>query len=625
VGYVLGIDLGTAYTAAAVLRDGRVDIVGLGNHTAAIPSVVFLRDDGGLLIGDAAERRGVQEPARMAREFKRRFGDTAPIMLDRTPFSADRLFTVLLQQVLADVSQREGGAPDRIAVAHPANWGGFKTDLLRQAVTAAGVANATYVTEPVAVAVQYAATERVAEGDVVAVYDLGGGTFDAAVLRKTATGFEPLGEPQGIERLGGIDLDHAVLTHVRNALGGNVADLDSADPTVRSAVAQLRQECVAAKETLSSDSEATVSVLLPNVHTQVRITRPEFEDMIRPLVRETVAALRRAIDSAGVPLAGVRAVLLAGGSSRIPMIAEMITAELGRPAVSDSHPKHAVALGAARMAAVGLVPVTPIVAAPVVPPPAPPVVAPTFVPPAPAAVPPPMAQPAPPAPVRRRPLWPVLAGLIGVAVVVGGIFAFAGGNDESAGDTTVAATDATVSESTLAAPTTTVAGTDAPTTVPATNPPTTPAAVLGPADAVPASGASGWTMGASPAWTAFDIPNVPEEAAWYTGGGTATFASNINVITESAPTVADMSAYLQLSQANLLAAIPSATVIATSVIGEQGRFEYIADFGSGDQYSLAYIVRVNGVFVIATYSASVDVAPGEVPTVEPYLSTLRTA
>lgn len=613
MGYVLGIDLGTAYTAAAVLRDGRADIVGLGNHAAAIPSVVFLREDGGLLIGDAAERRGVQEPVRMAREFKRRFGDTAPIMLDRTPFSADRLFTVMLQQVLADVAKREGGAPDRIAVAHPANWGGFKTDLLRQAVAAAGVVNATFVAEPVAVAVQYAATERVAEGDVVAVYDLGGGTFDAAVLRKTATGFESLGEPQGIERLGGIDLDHAVLTHVRAALGGNVTDLDSADPAVRSAVAQLRQECIAAKETLSSDSEATVSVLLPNVHTQVRITRPEFEDMVRPLVRETVTALRRAIDSAGVPLAGVRAVLLAGGSSRIPMIAEMVSVELGRPVVSDSHPKHAVALGAARMAAVDPAPTTPI--APVPPALVPPPIA------APAFVPPPVAPSAPaPAPARRRPLWPVLAALIAVAAVVGGVFAFAGGGDDEAGDTTVADTEIAASDSSVADPTTVPS-----TTVPATEPPTTAAAAVGPADAIPTNGASGWTMGASPSWTKFDIPNVPEEVAWYTGEGSAAFASNVNVITESAPSVTDMSAYLQLSQANLVAAIPSATVVATTVIGEQGRFEYIADFGSGDQYSLAYIVQVNGVFVIATYSAGIDVAPGEVPVVEPYLASLRAA
>jgi actin-like ATPase involved in cell morphogenesis len=617
VGYALGVDLGTVFTAVAVMRDGRAEIVALGNHAAAIPSVVFLREDGGLLIGDAAERRGLQEPARQAREFKRRFGDTAPIMLDRTPFSADRLVAVMLQQVLADVTQREGAPPDHVTVAHPANWGGFKTDLLRQAVAAAGVPNASFVTEPVAVAVQYAATERVAQGDVVAVYDLGGGTFDAAVLRKTVTGFETLGTPQGIERLGGIDLDHAVLTHVRGVVGTAVGDLDSTEPAVRAALAQLRQECVAAKETLSSDSDATVSLLLPNLHTQVRITRTEFEDMIRPLVRETVAALRRAIESSGVPLAGVRAVLLAGGSSRIPLVAEMVAADLARPVVTDSHPKHSVALGAARVASASI---APVFAAPVTAPPAPVVPAPVAPGPVFVAAPIAAAPTLAPAP-RRRPLWPWLVGVAALAIGAGVVFAFAGGNDSTGTDSTIAATDSVAAESTV--PDTTAASTVPVTTVVAESTTVAVTAAPGPADAVAVNGASGWTMGASPAWTAIDIPNVAEEAAWYTGGGSGGFANNINVITESSPATPDLGSYLQLSKDNLLAAVPSATVIASTVSGEQGRFEYLADFGNGQGYYLAYIVQINGTFVIATYSASVDSAPGEVPLVEPYLSTLR--
>ncbi len=350
MGYVLGIDLGTTFTAAAVMRDGRAEILPLGNHAATIPTMVFLRPDDTVLIGDAAERRGLNEPARLAREFKRRLGDTAPIMLDRTPFSADRLLGLMLRQILADVSERQGGAPDLVAITHPANWGEYKIDLLRQAVETAGIRQAVYITEPVAAALQYAAGERVEAGETVAVYDLGGGTFDAAVLRKVPTGFELLGRPQGIERLGGIDFDEAVLTHVRKVVGDAISSLDPADPSARSAFARLRQECVLAKETLSADSDATVPVLLPNLQTQVRITRAEFEDMIRPILRETVDSLQRSIESAGVAVGDLKAVLLAGGSSRIPLVADMVRSGLGRPVVSDTHPKHAVALGAARFA-----------------------------------------------------------------------------------------------------------------------------------------------------------------------------------------------------------------------------------------------------------------------------------
>ena len=364
MGYTLGIDLGTTFTAAALLRDGRAEVVALGNHAATIPSMVFLRDDDTVLIGDAAERRGMQEPARLAREFKRRLGDSVPILLGRTPFSAERLMAVMLRQIVADVTSRQGSAPDRIAVSHPANWGQFKIDLLRQAVELAGLGAATFVSEPEAAALQYASTERVDVGDVVAVYDLGGGTFDAAVLRKTADGFVTLGRPQGIERLGGIDFDEAVVAHVRRTVGDVISDLDVNDPAARAALARMRHECVLAKETLSSDSDATVPVLLPNVQTQVRITRSEFEDMIRPRLRDTIDSTRRAVESAGLQLSDVKAILLSGGSSRIPLVSELVRAELGRPVVTDSHPKHAVALGAARVAARAT-------ASPLVPPPSP--------------------------------------------------------------------------------------------------------------------------------------------------------------------------------------------------------------------------------------------------------------
>ena len=113
------------------------------------------------------------------------------------------------------------------------------------------------------------------------------------------------------------------------------------------AVARLRDECVAAKEALSSDTEVSIPVLLPNVHTEVRLTRAEFEAMIRPALGDTLVVLRRALRSAGVEPADLHSVLLVGGSSRIPLISQMVSADLGRPVALDIHPKHSVAMGAA--------------------------------------------------------------------------------------------------------------------------------------------------------------------------------------------------------------------------------------------------------------------------------------
>ena len=350
MGYVLGIDLGTTFSAAATARDGVVEMFTLGNRTAAIPSLVFLLEDESLLVGEAAERRGFDDPARLAREFKRRVGDETPIMLARTAYSAERLMATVLRRIVDEVTKQEGGPPDHVAIAHPANWGSYKIDLIRQAADLAGLRNATLVTEPFAAAVHYASTERTAPGDVIAVYDLGGGTFDAAILRKTETGFEQLGEPQGIERLGGIDFDESVFQYVRDQLGDALGSTDTKDPAVRSALARLKQECVAAKEDLSTAADTNIQVTMPSLHTQLRLTRPEFEQMIRPLIRETVAALKRVIANAGLAPSDLKAILLVGGSSRIPLVAEMVGQELQRPVAVDAHPKHAIALGAARFA-----------------------------------------------------------------------------------------------------------------------------------------------------------------------------------------------------------------------------------------------------------------------------------
>ncbi len=362
MGYWLGLDVGTTFSAAGVCRGGRVEIVGLGNQAAVVPSLLFLREDGSFVVGEAAARRGVGEPGRLARGFKRRFGDPTPVLLGGSPFSADGLTSVLVRWLVAVVAEREGGAAEAVAVTCPANWGRYKADLLGQALRSAGLGEVVVLSEPEAAAVFYASSERVEVGAVVAVYDLGGGTFDAAVLRKSAVGFELLGVPEGIERLGGIDFDEAVVGHVLGFLGAAVSGLDVSDPVVVAALARLRADCVAAKEALSADTEVSIPVLLPSVQTEIRLTRSEFESMIRPPLAETTAVLGRALVAAGVSAGELAAVLLVGGSSRIPLVGQLVAAELGRPVAIDVHPKHAVAEGAALAAGrlLGMAEVTPV-------------------------------------------------------------------------------------------------------------------------------------------------------------------------------------------------------------------------------------------------------------------------
>ncbi len=347
--YHLGIDLGTTYVAAGILRQGRPEIVTLGDRAPVVPSVLYFKEDGEVLHGESATRRGLGDPTRVVREFKRRVGDATPMVVGQTPYSADVLLAKLLRFTHRAVVERQGSRPASIAVTHPANWGSYKIDVLQQAVQMAEIGEITTLTEPVAAAIHYAATERLEPGQTVAVYDLGGGTFDAAVLARTGSGvgFEVRGDVEGIERLGGIDFDEAVFHHALRWCESEVAELDPDDPATLQALARLRQECVEAKEALSTDTDVSIPVVLPNVQTEVRLTRAEFEAMIRPLLQQTVEALQRAIRNSGVAVDDLAAVLLVGGSSRVPLIAEMVGAELGRPIAVDQHPKHTVALGAA--------------------------------------------------------------------------------------------------------------------------------------------------------------------------------------------------------------------------------------------------------------------------------------
>ncbi len=348
VTYSLGVDLGTTFSTVAVLRGERVEMVDLGGRGFAVPSVVFVGPDGTVLVGEAAQRRAASDPTLVVREIKRRLGDTAPVLIGDTPYSPALLTAALLRGVLGQVVQAEGATPERVMLTHPANWGSFRRDIFAEAAALSGL-GATFelITEPVAAALWHARHERIPIGMVIAVYDLGGGTFDAAVLRKDVDGFEVLGQPAGLDRLGGVDFDEALIAFVDRCLSGALRGLDPALETSARIMRSVRQEVVAAKETLSTDVAATINVALPTGLEAVRITRREFEGMIEPFVGESIMVMRAALDGAGVSPAEVDKVLLVGGSSRVPLIFELIERELGLRAALDDHPKNVVAMGAA--------------------------------------------------------------------------------------------------------------------------------------------------------------------------------------------------------------------------------------------------------------------------------------
>lgn len=350
--YFLAVDVGTSRTAASTARlaaDGSVLTApfSLGRSSDSAPSAIFAAD-GELLFGEAAERRGLAQPERLIREFKRRVGDDMPIVAGGQRFAPEELYSRMVAWVVDAVAEREGAMPAGISVAVPVTWGGHRSGLVSAALAHEISTEVQLISEPEAAARHYESTSPLQTGHALAVYDLGGGTFDAVILRKDEGGdVRIVGEPLGIADFGGADFDDIVLRHAVAAGGLSAAALAS-DPAARVGLSTLRRECVEAKEALSFDSEAVVPLLVGQVNSTVRLTRSEFEEMIEDGVERTIDVLAAALETAGVEDSELEAILLTGGSSRIPRIAELLSERFDRPIAIDADPKAIVALGAAR-------------------------------------------------------------------------------------------------------------------------------------------------------------------------------------------------------------------------------------------------------------------------------------
>jgi molecular chaperone DnaK (HSP70) len=353
--YVLGIDVGTNHTTAAISRlddpaADAVEIVRL-SRARALPSVLHLAEDGSIEVGDAAEQWAAGQPERIARGFVRRIGDEVPIFVGGEQFTAQELTAMLVRWVLDRVVAQEGEPPEHIALTHPAGWGGYRRGLLHQELRVQGVGEVTLLPEPVAVGEQRAAETDIEPGSTLAVYSLGDGVFGASVIRRVASGsFLLLTRTESMDQLGGARFTDLLLGQVRGSLGQPMPDLDLEDPQARVALYRLRQACAHAKEQLSSAPEATVPIALPGIAQQVRVTRGSFDELIRSTVACTVDLLLRTVRAAALASAQIDAVLLVGGSSRVPLIAELVSTGLASKdtvIVQDEAPELTPVKGAA--------------------------------------------------------------------------------------------------------------------------------------------------------------------------------------------------------------------------------------------------------------------------------------
>ncbi|MGQ0777011.1 MAG: Hsp70 family protein [Pseudonocardiales bacterium] len=346
--YVLGIDLGTSCTVAAINRaGGGTEVVALRVDTPGVPTVLHIADDGTMLVGAAAEPLILSDPEHVFRGFLHRLDEPSSPL--RSPAT---LTARLVDWIVGAVAEQEGEPPQQITLTHPASWGPGECRLLHDALTEFGLAGVVLVPAPLATATAYAAEVGVAPGDVLAVYDLGT-TFSTSLMRCESDDIKDitvLGEPRVLEDGGGARFDELVLARALDELGDQVEAADLDDQAMLAGMAGLLADCVTAREALSARPAVTIPVALPGLDARVRLTDDELETLVEPTLRATVDTLRAAISAAGLRLADVDTVLISGGCARMPLVAQLLTTELDRPVVVLTDPELATARGAALLA-----------------------------------------------------------------------------------------------------------------------------------------------------------------------------------------------------------------------------------------------------------------------------------
>jgi actin-like ATPase involved in cell morphogenesis len=350
--WALAIDFGTSYTAAAVARGDKVEVLEI-DGSPRMPSLVLVGEEGEMIVGRAAEQQAPLFPGRVERAPKRYLGVPRPLLIDGTPVRAVEVVGRILDVVMTEARRRRGGTdPVEVVLTHPARWADTRLEALVEAAALAGIQHPSLIPEPVAAA-RYFAEGQIETGQYVAVYDLGGGTFDTAVLRRTADGYELAGAPGGQEDLGGEAFDDRIFRYFGGHLEPDAWEQiqRSDDRRWRQARASMRTQSREAKEALSRDQSYTVAIPLP-VDAQVRITRGELEDLIRFDLKKTVAELADTIRTAGLASDDVAAIYLVGGSSRVPVVTRLLSETFGRLPTTWDDPKAVVSLGAAKATAV---------------------------------------------------------------------------------------------------------------------------------------------------------------------------------------------------------------------------------------------------------------------------------
>jgi molecular chaperone DnaK len=358
---IVGIDLGTTFSLAAFVRDGVPEVARDASGIALVPSCISFHDDGSVLVGTPARERALSDPEHTIFSVKRLMGRTLADLQTELPLiphqivereteggrkvlhvriagrehTPEELSAIILREV-----RRRAGNPSKAVITVPAYFDDSQRQATRDAGRIAGLDVLRIVNEPTAAALAYGLDER--KSGTIAVFDLGGGTFDCSILTITDGVFKVL-STNGDTRLGGDDFDHALMELAASELG---LEPRSRDPQL---LQHLRDAAEKTKIALSAAVIADLVVDLPERGIRYRrtIERADLEGLLKPFIDRTIDKCKSALRDAQLSAQDIDEVVLVGGSTRIPYVRQRVGEFFGRTPHTELNPDEVVALGAA--------------------------------------------------------------------------------------------------------------------------------------------------------------------------------------------------------------------------------------------------------------------------------------
>ena len=344
---IVGIDLGTTNSEVAVIKDGRPHIIPVDGQSI-MPSCVGIDLGGNIVVGWVAKNQMVAAPESTILSIKRKMGEATQVPLAGRSFSPEEISAMVLAKLKTAAEAHLGEAVTEAVITVPAYFDDAQRKATQNAGTLAGLEVRRIINEPTAAALAYDAVQT--KDQTVLVYDLGGGTFDASLV-VVQSGVVEVKSSHGDTHLGGDDFDHLLMAHADQAFFDQhgVRLMDDLKARNRLWVAVEK-----AKRALSDSPFAHIreEYIVGDLHLDLEIARLEYEEMIRPLLRKTMDCVHRCFKDAAILPGAVDKVILVGGASRTPLVAELVRQAIQVEPRHEIDPDLIVAMGAAIQAGV---------------------------------------------------------------------------------------------------------------------------------------------------------------------------------------------------------------------------------------------------------------------------------